>query len=110
MVFGKHALEWQFRGLQTLVNQGKSYDFEVLENFHIFEWLIDDDMREKINTMTLTKLAELEGSGSIGNAQPPSTKRVTRKMSDEDAVANTGKKKKKKGAANIAGDAMALFA
>ena len=110
-VFGKHALEWQFRGLQTLVNQGKSYDFELLENFHIFEWLIDDDMREKINTMTLTKLAELEGSGSIGNAQLPSSKRVTRKMSDEDAVANTsGKKKKKKGAANIAGDAMALFA
>ena len=93
------------------MDQGKSYDFDLLDSFHIFEWLIDDDMREKINTMTLTKLAELEGAGSIGSAQLPSSKRVTRKMSDEEHLQNIpGKKKKKKGNANIAGDAMALFA
>ena len=99
----------KFDKMSAAMQEGTDFDFEALEIYHVYDWMTTDEMKEAVNSWTLTKLAALE-DGMHSAEQAKAAKRSL--MSGPQAIPledERPKKKKKKKAAAQHDDVMALF-
>ena len=107
-VYGEHALKVKFDKMSAAMQEGTDFDFEALEIYHVYDWMTTDEMKEAVNSWTLTKLAALE-DGMHSAEQAKAAKRSLMSGPQAIPLEDERPKKKKKKAAAQHDDVMALF-
>ena len=85
-IWGKDALDALYTSLLHRKESGELIDFDVLQPFHVYSWLMTDEKKEEVNKMTKELLSNLEhGSVLLVDEGSPKKKRKTAKKKNDGA-------------------------
>ena len=83
-IWGKDALDALYTSLLDRKASGELIDFDVLQPFHVYSWLMTDEKKEEVNKMTKELFSNLEHCSvlPVDEGSPKKKRKTAKKKND----------------------------